>query len=183
MCPAPAPAGPPKRVAVTHGVASQMGARKKDEDRTRVGACRVGERTFLYFGLYDGHGGKGAADLCAAELHDVAAKRAAEEAARSPEKRAAACLEAGLVAACWELDDRLGSLAVDSGTTATCLFVDADSSDGSCLLAWVGDSCAYRSGQDKRAKFQTSKAPISAVFHSFRLIFGRAIISRSALEA
>ena len=33
------------------------------------------------------------------------------------------------------------------------------------------------------AKFPTSKAPISAVFHSFRLIFGRAIIDRSALEA
>ena len=38
-------------------------------------------------------------------------------------------------------------------------------------------------GQDKRAKLPTSKAPISAIFHSFRLIFGRAIISRSALEA
>ena len=39
------------------------------------------------------------------------------------------------------------------------------------------------SGQEKRAKFPTSKAPISAVFHSFRLIFGRAIISRNGLEA
>jgi hypothetical protein len=38
-------------------------------------------------------------------------------------------------------------------------------------------------GQDKRAKFPTSKAAISAVFHSFRLIFGRAIISRNGLEA
>ena len=38
-------------------------------------------------------------------------------------------------------------------------------------------------GQDKRAKFPTSKAPVSAVFHSFRLIFGRAIISRNGLEA
>jgi len=38
-------------------------------------------------------------------------------------------------------------------------------------------------GQQKRAKFPTSKAPISAVFHSFRLIFGRAIISRNGLEA
>ena len=38
-------------------------------------------------------------------------------------------------------------------------------------------------GQQKRAKFPTSKAPIPAIFHSFRLIFGRAIISRSALEA
>jgi len=37
--------------------------------------------------------------------------------------------------------------------------------------------------QDKRAKFPTSKAPFSAVFHSFRLIFGRAIISRNGLEA
>ena len=41
----------------------------------------------------------------------------------------------------------------------------------------------YESGQHKRAKFPTSKAPISAVFHSFRLIFGRAIISRNGLEA
>ena len=38
-------------------------------------------------------------------------------------------------------------------------------------------------GQDKRAKFPTSKAHISAVLHSFRLIFGRAIISRNGLEA
>ena len=42
---------------------------------------------------------------------------------------------------------------------------------------------AYDAGQQKRAKFPTSKAPISAVFHSFRLIFGRAIISRNGLEA
>ena len=38
-------------------------------------------------------------------------------------------------------------------------------------------------GQQKGAKFPTSKAPSSAVFHSFRLIFGRAIISRNGLEA
>jgi hypothetical protein len=38
-------------------------------------------------------------------------------------------------------------------------------------------------GQEKGAKFPTSKAPISVIFHSFWLIFGRAIISRSALEA
>ena len=44
-------------------------------------------------------------------------------------------------------------------------------------------TAARGDGQQKRAKFPTSKAPISAVFHSFRLIFGRAIISRSGLEA
>jgi hypothetical protein len=44
-------------------------------------------------------------------------------------------------------------------------------------------SSELASGQDKRAKFPTSKAPSSAIFYSFRLIFGRAIISRSGLEA
>jgi hypothetical protein len=42
---------------------------------------------------------------------------------------------------------------------------------------------ASASGQHKRAKFPTSKAHISAVFHSFWLTFGRAIISRNGLEA
>ena len=43
---------------------------------------------------------------------------------------------------------------------------------------------AWRStAQQKRATFPTSKAPISAVFHSFRLIFGRAIVSRNGLDA
>ena len=50
---------------------------------------------------------------------------------------------------------------------------------------FVGErvACSLGTGQEKRAKFPTSKAPISAVFHSFRLIFGRAIISRNGLEA
>ena len=38
-------------------------------------------------------------------------------------------------------------------------------------------------GQHKRAKFPTSKAHISAVLHSFWLIFGRVIIPRNGLEA
>ena len=42
---------------------------------------------------------------------------------------------------------------------------------------------ALEAGQQKGATFPTSKAHISAIFHSFRLTFGRAIISRSALEA
>ena len=40
-----------------------------------------------------------------------------------------------------------------------------------------------RPGQEKRANFPTSKAHISAVFHSFWLISGRTIISRNGLEA
>ena len=37
-------------------------------------------------------------------------------------------------------------------------------------------------GQEKGAKFPTSKAHISVIFHSFWLIFGRVIISRNGLE-
>ena len=44
-------------------------------------------------------------------------------------------------------------------------------------------SATYYPGQETSAKFPTSKAPISAVLHSFRLILGRAIISRNGLEA
>ena len=40
-----------------------------------------------------------------------------------------------------------------------------------------------RPGQEKSANFPTSKAPLSVVFHSFRLILGRAMISRNGLEA
>ena len=58
----------------------------------------------------------------------------------------------------------------------------------SLILLYMGLSSADGlyppyAGQDKRAKFPTSKAPFSAGFHSFRLIFGRAIISRNGLEA
>ena len=54
---------------VAYGVAAHMGMRKKDEDRTSSGRCTVGGERFLYVGLFDGHGGKGAADLCKRELH------------------------------------------------------------------------------------------------------------------
>ena len=39
-----------------------------------------------------------------------------------------------------------------------------------------------QAGQEKGAKFPTSKAHISVVFHSFWLIFGRGIISRNGLD-
>ena len=47
----------------------------------------------------------------------------------------------------------------------------------------LGPRARVAPGQEKGAKFPTSKAPISVVFRSFRLIFGRAIISRNGLEA
>ena len=50
-------------------------------------------------------------------------------------------------------------------------------------LKFWGINALSLAGQHKRAKFPTSKAPISAIFHSFRLIFGRAIIFRNGIEA
>ncbi|KAH8081709.1 hypothetical protein JL720_8832 [Aureococcus anophagefferens] len=62
--------------------------------------------------------------------------------------------------------------------------------DAPRLATWIMASSGlwrfmgeWKPGQQKRAKFPTSKAHISAGFHSFRLIFGRAIISRNGLEA
>ena len=52
-----------------------------------------------------------------------------------------------------------------------------------CTVGVLLKTMQSNPGQQKRAKFPTSKAHISAVSHSFRLIFGRAIISRSGLEA
>jgi hypothetical protein len=72
----------------------------------------------------------------------------------------------------------LGRVAPETraGLLQRCLdFLDAAGSEDR--------AAEFDAGQDKRAKFSTSKAPFSAVFHSFRLIFGRAIISRNGLEA
>ena len=61
--------------------------------------------------------------------------------------------------------------------------LDASAAAATKKAAKAKAASLLHAGQDKRAKFPTSKAPISAVSHSFRLIFGRAIISRNGLEA
>jgi hypothetical protein len=67
--------------------------------------------------------------------------------------------------------------------------IDMDADDRVTEEEW-SSACARNpvvraclAGRDKSAKFPTSQAPLSAVFHSFRRIFGRAIISRSGLDA
>jgi len=47
----------------------------------------------------------------------------------------------------------------------------------------VADRRELGPGREKSAKFPTLEAPSSVAFHSFRLMFGRAIISRNGLEA
>ena len=53
---------------------------------------------------------------------------------------------------------------------------------GDVVKEQMGGASKYYGGQQKGAKIPTSKGPISVVFHSFRLIFRRAIISVSDLD-
>ena len=82
-------------------------------------------------------------------------------------------VDTGFEAAGRELATTLApTVAIDSWTV---YFTATMSSVGSLIPT------SYGSGQQKSAKFPTSKAPISVVFHLFRLIFGRVIISRNGL--
>ena len=76
-------------------------------------------------------------------------------------------------------DDALGlGQLVERGPSRTLAEVRRD--DGGAGEAQRRE--ASPPGQEKGVKFPTSTAPISVDFHSFRLIFGRVIISRNGLE-
>jgi len=74
------------------------------------------------------------------------------------------------------LADGIGALTVDVDRPA-------GAAEATVAVTVAAPGGARVPGQQKRAKFPTSKAHISAGFHSFRLIFGRAIIPRNGLEA
>ena len=82
-----------------------------------------------------------------------------------------------------------GSVTLTIGDRCSAVLDDPSASFGNTgLLAdhtWPYGATAgpHGAGREKGAKIPTSKAHISVVFHSFRLIFGRAIISRNGLEA
>lgn len=131
----------PRDVAVTdktaaprHGLVIKVGSKGKDEDRAVAGEnVEANGESFAYFGIFDGHGGKQAADRCTETLNGLISKRAPATIA-SPHE----ALSLGLRRACWELDEDLGSAHVDAGTTATVLFVG----QSTATLGWVGDSTA-----------------------------------------
>ena len=83
----------------------------------------------------------------------------------------------------WALVPGVDALNDGRGRAAPCTTLEVDGDGVFEMVAsrdlGSGEELTHCSGQE----FPTSKAPISAVFHSFRLMFGRAIISRSALEA
>jgi len=137
---APTPDASPRDVAVDdaqapprHGLVYRVGSKRKDEDRAVAGEhVTCGGERFAYFAIFDGHGGKDAADRCQATLHDQISRRAPDT------TKATDALGEGLRRACWELDEDLGSAHVDAGTTATILCIGRSTA----TLGWVGDSTA-----------------------------------------
>ncbi|KAH8045825.1 hypothetical protein JL720_16570 [Aureococcus anophagefferens] len=83
----------------------------------------------------------------------------------------------------WALVPGVDALNDGRGRAAPCTTLEVDGDGVFEMVAsrdlGSGEELTHCSGQE----FPTSKAPISADFHSFRLIFGRAIISRNGLDA
>ena len=109
---------------------------------------------------------------------------ALEDAFREPRPGDAVAVEGLTSAAGAPLNGARGAVVgADGDRLAVELPGGRKSIKGAHLKTLRGVLKTFITGQQKRAKFPTSKAPISAVFHSIRLIFGRAIISRNGLEA
>ncbi|KAH8057642.1 hypothetical protein JL722_6730 [Aureococcus anophagefferens] len=81
-----------------------------------------------------------------------------------------------------DCDDEAGNFARTEAVALTAAHPDVF--DVKCLECDVRDEARqFRPARDERATRPTSKAPISPVFQSFRLMFGRAIIPRNGLDA
>ena len=81
-----------------------------------------------------------------------------------------------------DCDDEAGNFARTEAVALTAAHPDVF--DVKCLECDVRDEARqFRPARDETATRPTSEAPISAVFQSFRLMFGRAIIPRNGLDA
>jgi len=84
------------------------------------------------FGIFDGHGGRQAAEACSAGIVDRLLASADPQDSEAIEE------------AFWDTDISLGLQGVVAGSTASVLLVKEDEETGRllCTLAWVGDSTA-----------------------------------------
>ena len=86
--------------------------------------------------VLDGHGGKKAAEPCKNELVPTLLEVAHND---SP-----AIVDAAILDAFWDMDERIGLDGDDDGTTATVLLVRQKKEKLEGLVAWAGDSTALR---------------------------------------
>ena len=85
--------------------------------------------------VFDGHGGKIAAERCKNELVPTLL-----EIARSD----SSTIDAAIADACWEIDESMGMEGIDDGTTGIGALVQQKKEKLECLLAFVGDSAGIR---------------------------------------
>ena len=85
--------------------------------------------------VFDGHGGKIAAERCKNELVPTLL-----EIARSD----SSTIDAAIKDACWEIDESMGMEGIDDGTTATVGLFKQKKGKLEGLIAWIGDSTALR---------------------------------------
>ena len=85
--------------------------------------------------VFDGHGGKIAAERCKNELVPTLL-----EIARSD----SSTIDAAIADACWEIDESMGMEGIDDGTTATVGLFKQKKGKLEGLIAWIGDSTALR---------------------------------------
>ena len=86
--------------------------------------------------VFDGHGGKIAAERCKNELVPTLLEVAHSD--------SSAIDDAAIVDACWDMDKRIGMDGIDDGTTAAVLLVRQKKEKLEGLVAWAGDSTALR---------------------------------------
>ena len=82
--------------------------------------------------VFDGHGGKIAAERCKNELVPTLLEIAHSD--------SSAFDAAAIVDAFWDMDKRIGMDGIDDGTTVTVFLVRLNGEKLKCLVAWAGDS-------------------------------------------
>ena len=95
-----------------------------------------GDEDWSITAVFDGHGGKIAAERCKNELVPILLEIAHSD--------SSAIDDAAIVDACWDMDKRIGMDGIDDGTTADVLLVRQKKEKLEGLVAWAGDSTALR---------------------------------------
>ena len=85
--------------------------------------------------VFDGHGGKIAAERCKNELVPTLLEKARSD---------WSTIDAAIADACWEIDESMGMEGIDDGTTATVGLFEQKKGKLEGLIAWIGDSTALR---------------------------------------
>uniref|UniRef100_A0A7S3K3I8 PPM-type phosphatase domain-containing protein n=1 Tax=Aureoumbra lagunensis TaxID=44058 RepID=A0A7S3K3I8_9STRA len=130
---------------IRDGAAIAPGRKGKNEDRLAKKSIRLRNgKKLQFFSVFDGHGGKEAAEKCVDELHVRVADLLNSSFSTILEKdEEEKILKSAVAKAFWDIDDDLGSQGITAGTTATTLlllFNEDSNQPYKAMIAWIGDS-------------------------------------------